>query len=91
MLGYVVKVARESDVSRVSVIVGHGKEEIVKRFENSELIFRTQPIGDDVPYGTGFAVMQAIEDFEDEDTVLILNGDTPLVKADTFKRTYGVS
>ncbi|EGY79782.1 bifunctional UDP-N-acetylglucosamine diphosphorylase/glucosamine-1-phosphate N-acetyltransferase GlmU [Peptoniphilus indolicus] len=84
MLGYVVKAARESDVSRVSVIVGHGKEEIVKRFENSELIFRTQPIGDDVPYGTGFAVMQAIEDFEDEDTVLILNGDTPLVKADTL-------
>lgn len=84
MLGYVINAAKKSDVSKISVIVGHGKEEIVERFDDHDVIFRNQPIGEDVPYGTGFAVMQAINDFSDDDTVVILNGDTPLVQSDTL-------
>lgn len=84
MLEYVVDSAKKSDISKISVIVGHGKEEIVKRFETSDVLFRNQPIGEDVPYGTGFAVMQAIDDFEDDDVVVILNGDTPLVQSETL-------
>lgn len=84
MLEYVIEAAKNSEINKVSIIVGHGKEEIVKRFENSNVIFREQPIGQNVPYGTGFAVMQAMDDFTDEDTVIILNGDTPLIKSNTL-------
>ncbi|WP_036730166.1 MULTISPECIES: bifunctional UDP-N-acetylglucosamine diphosphorylase/glucosamine-1-phosphate N-acetyltransferase GlmU [Peptoniphilus] len=84
MLGYVINSAKESNVEKISVIVGHGKEKIRECFDERDIVFRTQPVGDEFPYGTGYAVMQALDDFDDEDTVLILNGDTPLIKSETL-------
>ena len=48
------------------------------------MCIRDRPIGDDVPYGTGFAVMQAMEDIDDSSTVVILYGDTPLITESTI-------
>jgi len=84
MLEYVINSAKDSDVEKISVIIGHGKEKINEYFQNDDIIFRTQPMGEKIPYGTGFAVMQADLDYNDEDTVLILNGDTPLIKSKTL-------
>ncbi|WP_313791015.1 bifunctional UDP-N-acetylglucosamine diphosphorylase/glucosamine-1-phosphate N-acetyltransferase GlmU [Peptoniphilus equinus] len=85
MLGYVIDAARSSHSDRISIVIGHGKELIQERFENAEVTFRNQPIGEGEPYGTGFAVMQALDDFQDDDTVLILTGDTPLITAETLE------
>lgn len=84
MLGYVIECAKKSDIQNTNVIIGHGKEEIIKRFSGEDVNFVSQPIGDEYPYGTGYAVMQAIDYFGDEDTVIILNGDTPLIKSETL-------
>jgi bifunctional UDP-N-acetylglucosamine pyrophosphorylase/glucosamine-1-phosphate N-acetyltransferase len=43
-----------------------------------------QPIGEGYPYGTGYAVMAAENYIDDEETVLILCADGPLVKKETL-------
>ncbi len=84
MLEYVVNSSKNSDVEKVCVIIGHKAEKIKEKFSNEEISFREQPMGEDKPYGTGYAVKQAINDFEDDDTVIILNGDTPLIREQTL-------
>ncbi|MGO3752311.1 MAG: bifunctional UDP-N-acetylglucosamine diphosphorylase/glucosamine-1-phosphate N-acetyltransferase GlmU [Peptoniphilaceae bacterium] len=84
MLRFVIDSAKNSSIEKTIVIIGHGGDEIRESF-NEEVVFRTQPIGEDLPYGTGYAVMQSIEDFTDNDTVLILNGDAPLIRSDTLE------
>ncbi|RVU55129.1 bifunctional UDP-N-acetylglucosamine diphosphorylase/glucosamine-1-phosphate N-acetyltransferase GlmU [Anaerosphaera multitolerans] len=84
MLEYVIDSARESNIEKVSVIIGHGKEKINEYFQTKDVVFREQPMGEGIPYGTGFAVMQADGDYNDEDTVIILNGDTPLIESKTL-------
>lgn len=85
MLGYIIDSCKKSGIDKTVVIVGHGGDRVKDTFKEEEVIFREQPMGDDVPYGTGFAVQQALEDFEDEDTVLILTGDTPLIQPETLE------
>src|SRR5699024_4884628 len=48
-----------------------------------DLIFEEQAIGQGQPYGTGYAVMQATEHIDDDSTVIILFGDTPLITENT--------
>ncbi|MDO5713044.1 MAG: bifunctional UDP-N-acetylglucosamine diphosphorylase/glucosamine-1-phosphate N-acetyltransferase GlmU [Tissierellia bacterium] len=84
MLGYIVDSCKDCGIDKTIVIVGYGSEKVKKVFADSEVIFRDQPVGEGIPYGTGFAVKQAINDFEDEDTVIILTGDTPLIQSETL-------
>lgn len=84
MLNYIVEASKGAKVEKNIVIVGHGGDEVRKHFSDEDLIFKTQPIGEDAPYGTGFAVMQAVDEIEDNSTVVILSGDTPLIKEDTI-------
>lgn len=84
MIELVIEAARKSEVEKISVVLGHGKEKIEEYLKKEDVIFRYQPIGESNPYGTGFAVMQSLEDFADEDTVIILNGDTPLINHETL-------
>ncbi len=78
LLAHVVKSAIEANVEKNIVIVGH-KSDIVKKSIEEEVIFIEQPIGENVPYGTAFAVKQAKEHINDDDIVLVLCGDTPLI------------
>lgn len=86
ILEYVINASKDAEVERNIVIIGHGGEEIKEHFKDDPITFRTQPIGEDVPYGTGFAVKQAIDLIEDESTVIILYGDTPLIQTDTVNK-----
>lgn len=79
ILEYVVDASRGAGIGKNVVIVGHGGDAIKKYFKEETIIFKDQPLGKDAPYGTGFAVMQGIEEIKDEDTVVILCGDTPLI------------
>lgn len=83
ILQYVINASNGANVRKSIVIVGHQGEMVRDYFENEEIIFKTQPMGDEYPYGTGFAVMQAVDQIEDEDTVIILSGDTPLITSET--------
>lgn len=84
MLEYVINSSKDADFEKVCVIIGHKADKVQEYFKDQDVIFREQPMGDEYPYGTGYAVMQSLEDFEDDDTVVILNGDTPLIKAETL-------
>ncbi|HAE91619.1 bifunctional UDP-N-acetylglucosamine diphosphorylase/glucosamine-1-phosphate N-acetyltransferase GlmU [Tissierella praeacuta] len=84
ILEYVINASKGASVEKNVVIVGHGGDIVREYFKEEPIIFKTQPIGDDVPYGTGFAVMQAMEDIDDSSTVVILYGDTPLITESTI-------
>lgn len=86
ILEYVINASKDAEVERNIVIIGHEGQQVSDYFVEEPITFRTQPIGEDIPYGTGFAVKQAIDLIEDESTVIILYGDTPLITKDTVNK-----
>jgi len=84
MIKYVVEAAQKSGIEKNIVVLGHGKEKVGHSIENSGVITVEQPIGDGAPYGTGYAVMVARAFINDEDTVIILCGDGPLIRQETL-------
>lgn len=89
LLEYVVNACEKINVNKNIVVVGHGGEKVKEYFNDSSLIFRTQPIYEGAPYGTGFAVMQAIDEIPDDSLVTILYGDTPLITKETVQKLLG--
>lgn len=87
MIHHIVDASQAAGVEETILILGHNRkliEDSVKsRYKN--LIIREQLVGENLPYGTGFAVKQAISDISDDDTVIILCGDTPLLTEETIK------
>ena len=67
ILEYVIDASRFANVDKSYVIVGHGGEEVRENFKDKDIVFKTQSIGEEFPYGTGYAVMQAIDYVEDDD------------------------
>lgn len=81
MVDYVIDAAVKAEAEDICVVVGH-KSMMVKKI-----------IGDRVKYavqkeqlGTGHAVMQAEDFMGDEGDVLVLCGDTPLIKSETIEK-----
>lgn len=84
MIKYIIEAAKESGIEKNVVILGHGKEKVGANIKDMGVITVDQPIGKDQPYGTGFAVMVATPHINDEDTVLILCADGPLIRKETI-------
>lgn len=84
ILSYIVEAGKAANLKKNVVVVGHSGEMVKEYFKEDDIIFKTQPIGDDHPYGTGYAVMQTIDEIEDDSTVVILYGDTPLIRTETI-------
>lgn len=85
MLSYIIESSKGANIGKNVVIVGHSGDKVKDYFDDQDIIFKTQAIGENLPYGTGFAVMQAIDEIDDDSTVAILSGDTPLIREDTIK------
>ena len=86
MLSYVLNACKKAEIEKNVVVVGHGKEKVIDYFKDENIIFKEQPIQDNAPYGTGFAVMQAIDEMPDDGIVTILYGDTPLITDTTLNK-----
>lgn len=84
MLKYVIEAAQNSGIEKNVVILGHGKEKVLDNIKNMNVTPVEQPIGENAPYGTGYAVMCAKEYINDEDTVVILVGDGPLIRKENL-------
>ncbi|WP_231758961.1 bifunctional UDP-N-acetylglucosamine diphosphorylase/glucosamine-1-phosphate N-acetyltransferase GlmU [Microbulbifer elongatus] len=86
MLGRVINAAQGlgeeglGDVS-ITVVIGHGAELVRERFADSGVRFVEQT----EQLGTGHAVAQAIPNFREGATVVVLYGDVPLVKTATLE------
>jgi bifunctional UDP-N-acetylglucosamine pyrophosphorylase/glucosamine-1-phosphate N-acetyltransferase len=88
LLQHVVDTACEIDARRVVVITGNGAQEV-------EAAVRSWPRGagtqvefvrQEPQLGTGHAVQQAAPQLPGDGIALILNGDVPLIEADTLRR-----
>ncbi len=84
ILSYVVDNCTANAMDKTIVIVGHKKEDVIDYFKDEPLTFIEQKVGEGIPYGTGYAVSCAMDEFSDEDMVYILTGDTPLFKEETI-------
>jgi bifunctional UDP-N-acetylglucosamine pyrophosphorylase / glucosamine-1-phosphate N-acetyltransferase len=84
MLWYVLRTLRELNFREIGVVVGHQAEEVKKVFEGEDGIFffhQGNPKG-----GTADAVISALDFWRDyQDYLLVINGDSPLVKVQTIK------
>ena len=83
MVNHIIDVSKKSGVKDIVAILGH-ESEVVKNIlpEDTMIAMQTEQLG------TGHAVKMAKEYINDEDTIVILCGDTPLIKEDTLKRLF---
>lgn len=80
---YVISSLKEASITDIGVVVSYKKEDIIKALEKENLLFYTQenPAG-----GTADAFLAAKEFWWNiEDYVLVVNGDSPLIKSETIK------
>jgi len=85
MIRYVVEAAKDTGIEKNVVVLGHGKVSVGNNIKDMDVLTVEQPVGEKAPYGTGYAVMAALEYINDEDTVVILVGDGPLIRKETLK------
>ncbi len=79
LLEHVLDAAQELDPVTTLVVYGHGGERVQEYFAGRKLEWVLQA----EQLGTGHAVQQALPHIEPDQTVLILCGDVPLVRAET--------
>lgn len=83
MVNHVIGVSKKSGVNDIVVILGHESDAVKEILPKDTLIaMQTEQLG------TGHAVKMAKEYINDEDTIVVLCGDTPLIKEDTLKRLF---
>lgn len=83
MVNHVIDVSKKSGVQDVVVILGHESETVKESIpSDSQIAMQTEQLG------TGHAVKMAKEYINDDDTIVVLCGDTPLVKEDTLRRLF---
>src|SRR4051794_14440450 len=87
MLLYVLDSLADCSVGRVVVVVGHGAERVTKKLQNEEPDLVLDFVEQHVQRGTGDAASVGLPGFPDDDQdddVLVLPGDTPLLRPSTI-------
>ncbi|MFM5296091.1 bifunctional UDP-N-acetylglucosamine diphosphorylase/glucosamine-1-phosphate N-acetyltransferase GlmU [Aeromonas veronii] len=82
MVSHVIDIARQVGAEQLHLVYGHGAELLKERIVAADVnwVLQAQQLG------TGHAVAQAIPFWKDEDDVLVLYGDTPLIQPETLQR-----
>lgn len=81
LLQHVIDTARATTNTSPVIIYGHGGEQVLGRFTQDNLKFVEQT----EQAGTGHALLQALPHLNDNDSVLVLYGDVPLISQKTLK------
>lgn len=85
MLFYVLDLLKQAEIEKSFVIIGHQADQVAEAVSDRGVSCLLQ----DPPLGTGHAVLQAKEALSGfAGPVLILSGDTPLLRAETVKRLW---
>jgi bifunctional UDP-N-acetylglucosamine pyrophosphorylase/glucosamine-1-phosphate N-acetyltransferase len=82
LLGHVVSRARALNPSSIHVVYGHGGDAVRAALTKEHLQWSLQA----EQLGTGHAVMQAMPNVADDELVLVLYGDVPLIRAETLRQ-----
>ncbi len=80
LLKHVIDTAQNLKAEAIHVVIGHGSEAVTHCLENEDVnwVMQNQRLG------TGHAVAQAMPDIADDNIVLVLYGDVPLIQIDTL-------
>ena len=81
LLGHVVSRSRSLEPSSIHVVYGHGGDAVRATIKDADLKWSLQA----EQLGTGHAVAQAMPNVTDDELVLILYGDVPLIRPDTLR------
>src|SRR6185369_1319473 len=87
LLRHVVSRARRLSPSSIHVVYGHGGDQVRAAFEGEALKWALQA----EQLGTGHALMQAMPNVADDELVLVLYGDVPLIDVDTLRRLIALA
>ncbi|WP_075183352.1 bifunctional UDP-N-acetylglucosamine diphosphorylase/glucosamine-1-phosphate N-acetyltransferase GlmU [Pantoea sp. 1.19] len=82
MVQHVIDTAKHLGARRVNLVYGHGGERLQKTLNDDSLNWVLQA----EQLGTGHAMQQAAPHFADDEDILMLYGDVPLIAADTLQR-----
>lgn len=93
MVMHVIHALQEVQPARTVVVVGHGAERVTKRVQNDSPTWANVAFAEQVVQrGTGDATLVGLDaletstngDLDDTSTVLVLTGDTPLLRKETI-------
>ncbi|MGL4268426.1 MAG: bifunctional UDP-N-acetylglucosamine diphosphorylase/glucosamine-1-phosphate N-acetyltransferase GlmU [Plesiomonas sp.] len=82
MVSHVIDTARSIGAENIHLIYGHGGDQLQARLTGDDLNWVIQA----EQLGTGHAMQQAAPHFADDEVILMLYGDVPLISANTLKR-----
>lgn len=82
MVQRIIDTVKELGAEQINLIYGHGADLLKAKIDEPNLNWCYQQ----EQLGTGHAVQQAVPYLHDEDDVLVLVGDAPLIKKDTLAR-----
>ena len=87
LLAHVLDTARSVDATDICVVYGHGGDAVRDAFPQADIRWALQA----EQLGTGHAMQQAIPETPDDNTVLVLFGDVPLLLPSTLHRLIEAS
>jgi bifunctional UDP-N-acetylglucosamine pyrophosphorylase/glucosamine-1-phosphate N-acetyltransferase len=89
MVGHVLAAARDLDPDRLIAVVGHGRDQVIEHLAQVEP--EAVPVVQKEQNGTGHAVRMVLEAVGAIDgTVLVLNGDAPLLRGEVLRHLLTV-
>lgn len=80
LVQHVINASKKLNPEIINVVYGHGGEQVQQQINDPEINWVLQP----EQLGTGHAVDQVTGQLKDEQLVLILYGDVPLIKVETL-------
>ena len=88
MIEIVINELKKANIEEIIAIVGNKKELVIEKINSIDENIKCveQPLGNDVPYGTGFAVSCASDELDNDDHVLVVCGDTPLLRGESLEK-----
>jgi len=81
LLAHVIETARTLDTADIHVVIGHGASRVRETFQEQDIHWVLQ----EQQLGTGHAVAQVMPAIADDQTVLVMYGDVPLISAATLE------
>jgi bifunctional UDP-N-acetylglucosamine pyrophosphorylase/glucosamine-1-phosphate N-acetyltransferase len=92
LVQHVVDTAAALSARQVTVITGHGADEVEAALKASKHgAFELNFVRQEPQLGTGHAVQQAVPVLQDDGVVVVLSGDVPLTQADTLQQLIAES
>jgi bifunctional UDP-N-acetylglucosamine pyrophosphorylase/glucosamine-1-phosphate N-acetyltransferase len=86
MVQHIIDTVNKLGATNIHLVYGHGREQLQEKLSHNDLSWCLQ----DKQLGTGHAVQQAVPHIKDNEDVLILVGDAPLIKESTLQKLIAV-